>query len=286
MNDSLTALLQCPVCGAPVMVDDDGRQPASGLLCGSGHRFDRARQGYFNLLTGKASSFVPDTAAMVAARADFLAAGHYGQLASAVANAAAEAVRGKPQPAILDAGAGTGYYLSRLLQDVPTGRAVAMDISKYALRRAARAVPDALSVVWDVWRPLPVPSSTIDVVVNIFAPRNAPEFARVLSPGGRLLVVTPLPGHLRQIRTVASLLEVPPEKAGQLSRTLEGCFTPESEQDIEIPLHLPPSAVRLAALMGPAAHHLDHAALDERLGHLPPETPVTAAFRLSVYVGL
>lgn len=283
MNDTLTDLLQCPVCGAPVRVDD-GRQPPAGLICVAGHRFDRARQGYFNLLTGRASSFVPDTAAMVAARAEFLAAGHYGQLASAVANAAAQAAAGKPQPAILDAGAGTGYYLHRVLQDVPAGHAVAMDISKFALRRAARVVPGALSIVWDVWRPLPIRTGAIDVVVNIFAPRNAPEFARVLSPGGRLLVVTPLPGHLAQIRAAASLLDVPPGKAGQLDRMLEAHFEPESRQDIEIPLHLSPDAVRLAALMGPAAHHLDQSALDDRLQELPPQTPATAAFSLSVYV--
>lgn len=284
MNDTVTDLLQCPVCGAQLRVDDDGRQPSAGLACGSGHRFDRARQGYFNLLTGRASSFVPDTAAMAAARADFLAAGYYEQLASAVGNAAARAAAGKPQPAILDAGAGTGYYLARVLQDLPAGRAVAMDISKFALRRAARAVPDAVSIVWDVWRPLPISSGAIDVVVNIFAPRNPPEFARVLSPGGRLLVVTPLPGHLGQIRTAASLLDVPTGKTGQLDRTLEDHFARQSRQDIEIPLHLPPDAVRLAALMGPAAHHVDRSALDDRLRDLPPETAVTAAFSLSAYV--
>lgn len=282
MNETLTELLHCPVCAARVMIDDGGNPASAGLVCGSGHRFDRARQGYVNLLTGRASSFVPDTAGMVAARADFLASGHYQPLAEAIADETASASGSRQRPAILDAGAGTGYYLGHLLKRLPTARALAMDISKFALRRAARALPGALCIVWDVWRPLPVPSGSIDVVVNVFAPRNAAEYARVLSPGGRLLVATPLPGHLAQIREVASLLDVP-EKTGQLNRALQGHFVPESHRDIEVDLGLSPSDIRLAALMGPAAHHLDRAALEARLRVQPQQTSVTAAFRLSVF---
>lgn len=287
MDARLAKLLQCPVCSAPFKFnDDEGRRNPAGLACDSGHSFDRARQGYFNLLTGRGNSFVPDTAQMVAAREDFLGAGYYGKLADGLAEEAIHATAGIPHPAVLDAGAGTGYYLHRILQQLPQARAMAMDISKFALRRAAISIPDALSFAWDVWRPLPIPDGSIDVVVNVFAPRNAEEFARVLSPGGKLLVVTPLPGHLAQIRSVASLLDVPQQKAGQLNRTLGGCFTPGHHHELEIPLSLSPGAIRQAALMGPAAHHLDQAALDERLQKLPPQTAVTAAFRLSVYSAL
>ncbi|WP_026818448.1 methyltransferase domain-containing protein [Arthrobacter castelli] len=281
MDATLTQLLRCPVCAAGITADDGGS--AAGLICRSGHRFDRARQGYFNLLTGRASSFVPDTAEMVAARADFLSAGHYDRLATAIADETVAASRGKQRPAILDAGAGTGFHLDRVLQDLPTARAVAMDISKFALRRAARAVPGALCLVWDVWRPLPVPTGAVDVIVNVFAPRHVEEFARVLSGSGRLLVVTPRPGHLAEIRSVASLLDVPPEKTAKLNRALEGHFAPESHRDIEFSLELSPADIRLAALMGPSAHHLDRAVLDGQLRGHPERTTVTAAFRLSVY---
>ena len=46
------------------------------MRCASGHGFDVARQGYVNLLSGKAS-VDGDSADMVAARAAVLDAGHY-----------------------------------------------------------------------------------------------------------------------------------------------------------------------------------------------------------------
>ena len=181
-------LLTCPVCALPLQ--DVGR----ALACERGHRFDAARQGYVNLLTGKGSPFEGDTAEMVEARAAFLGSGHYAPLRESVV---AAAVRDAGTPAVaLDAGAGTGYYLEGLAAAVPGLFPVALDVSKIALRRAARRLPGGIGIVWDVWRPLPVADASVDVLLNVFAPRNAPEFVRVLAPGGRLVVVTPRPGHL------------------------------------------------------------------------------------------
>ena len=53
------------------------------LRCNAGHAFDVARQGYVNLL-GAAAPGSADTAGMVQARAEFLAAGHYRPFAEAV----------------------------------------------------------------------------------------------------------------------------------------------------------------------------------------------------------
>ncbi|HET8795867.1 MAG TPA: methyltransferase domain-containing protein [Arthrobacter sp.] len=282
MDSALTDLLQCPVCAAP-MAADDGAGNRSALSCRQGHRFDRARQGYVNLLTGKASGYVPDTAPMVEAREEFLAGRHYDRLAGAVSRHAQQALEGKSSPAIADAGAGTGFYLAAALRQLPGARALALDISKYALRRAARALPETLCLVWDIWRPLPVADGALDVVLNIFAPRNPAEFARVLAPGGRLIVVTPLPGHLEEIRRTASLLEVQAEKSEHLTRTLEPHFKRDTYDDVEFSMSLSPADIRLAALMGPAAHHLGESKLEKQLEGLPPSTAVTAAFRVAVY---
>ncbi len=282
MDRALTDLLQCPVC-CEAMTLDGGKAGPVALVCQQGHRFDGARQGYFNLLTGKASGFVPDTAAMVQARAAFLGAGHYDRLVEAVTGHASNAAAARAQPVIADAGAGTGFYLGAALNSLDAGRAVAMDISKYALRRAARALPAALCLVWDIWRPLPTAAESIDVLLNIFAPRNPAEFARVLSPGGHLIVVTPLPGHLEQIRRTASLLEVQADKSDHLARTLEPYFVREEYDDVEFSMALEPADIRLAALMGPAGHHIDEATLQDKLGSFPATTDVAAAFRVSVY---
>ena len=83
-----------------------------------------AKQGYVNLMPGGASPGTADTAEMVAARAEFLNAGHYAPLAETLATAAAVA-SGGPPGVVLDAGAGTGYYLAAVLAALqpagPTG---------------------------------------------------------------------------------------------------------------------------------------------------------------------
>src|SRR6478736_8743738 len=102
--------LLCPVCRNALRFGGGG---ARTLVCGAGHSFDAARQGYFNFLVGKGTVFEADSADMVAARFDFLSAGHYLPLADAVAGLAAPALREAPagRGLVLDAGTGTGHYL-------------------------------------------------------------------------------------------------------------------------------------------------------------------------------
>src|SRR5437667_5093714 len=101
------AALCCPICAAPFELAD------RALRCPSGHSFDIAKQGYVNLLGSGAG----DSKEMVAARAEFLAAGHYSPLASLVAS---EAARNLPRDAlVVDAGCGTGYYLAAVLSRAP-----------------------------------------------------------------------------------------------------------------------------------------------------------------------
>jgi 23S rRNA (guanine745-N1)-methyltransferase len=290
-------VLLCPVCRQelqPVYEDtqDDGSGRVRALACPERHSFDAARQGYFNLLVGKGTAFESDTAEMVAARSAFLDAGHYRPLADALARAAGPALRG-PTPTVLDSGTGTGHYLRAILDDVAGGSstagneavaAVGLDISKFALRRAARLNPDAVNLVGDVWQPLPVPNATVDVITVVFAPRNAAEFARVLKPAGRLIVVTPRAGHLGEVASQAGLLGIDPSKDERLAETLAGRFSPLETQDIDVDLALSPGDVANLALMGPAGHHTDRATMTARLAGLPPVTSVSARFRISIFM--
>ena len=100
--------LVCPIC-------DEGlvRMPTSAR-CRNGHSFDIARQGYLNLSTGRAAPRSADTAAMVQARAAFLATGHFRPLAHALAERAASLYEGG---SVIDAGAGTGYHLAAVLDE-------------------------------------------------------------------------------------------------------------------------------------------------------------------------
>ncbi|MHA7175881.1 methyltransferase domain-containing protein [Arthrobacter sp. Sr24] len=288
MEISAVNALVCPHCGSEFSTPSAG---AGLLACTAGHSFDIARQGYLNLLTGHGTKFVPDTAAMVAARDAFLDAGHYEPLAQALADrvkellpsASVNAATPNVDSVIVDAGTGTGYYLHHVLAATAV-TAVGMDISKFALRRAARRNPQALNIAWDLWRELPLGASTADVVLVVFAPRNASEFARILKPGGTLLVVTPLANHLAEIAQDAGMLGIQEDKESALNHSLEEHFTPAGSQELLVPLHLGPADIGNVALMGPAGHHLDTVALAARLAQLPATTEATAAFRISTFM--
>ena len=129
--------------------------------------------------------------------------------------------------------------------------------------------PEALNVVGDVWQPLPVADNAVDVVTVVFAPRNAAEFARVLRPGGRLVVVTPRPGHLAEIAGQTGMLGIEPAKDERLAASLGEHFAPVAARDLDLALALSPRDVASLAFMGPAGHHLDRAALAALEAALP-----------------
>lgn len=236
------ALLACPVCHAPLELD------AGRLSCREGHSFDVARQGHVNLL-GRAAPANADTADMVDARERFLGRGFYDPIAAALGR------RLGRQHRIVDAGGGSGFYLSRVLDAGTSSVGLLTDVSPAACRRAAKAHPRLGAVVADTWAGLPVRSSVADAVMCVFAPRNAAEFARVLRQGGLLAVVTPNPGHLASARAGLGLLGLEPDKLTKVQRTFAGMFEPIASERITAPLDLDADALRDLVDMGPNAFH-------------------------------
>ena len=143
--------LACPHCGLPLTSSDDV------FVCADGHSFDVAKQGYVALLGARARTDTGDSADMVAARQEFLGAGHYAPIAEAL---------GAGVGPVLELGAGTGYYLSALL-DSGAGVGVALDSSKFAARRAAHD-SRVVSVVADAWSALPIRAESIATVLSGF----------------------------------------------------------------------------------------------------------------------
>lgn len=269
--------LRCPLCQKPLL-------PAgTALRCAARHSFDRAKQGYVNLLSGAGGTGTADTADMVAAREAFLSAGHYAPLQELLATQAGELCGSvsAPEPLVLDAGAGTGQYLRAVLERVPTAAGLALDASKYALRRAARAHPRAGAAVWDVWRTLPVCTDSVALVLNVFAPRNGAEFRRVLRPDGALLVVTPTVGHLRELVGPLGLLSVDEHKEQRLRHTLSPHFLEPRQMRREVRLKLSHREVDTLVRMGPSARHLDAAVLDGRIATLPEPVEVTVSVTMA-----
>lgn len=185
--------LTCPVCGGVLHREE------RSLRCGAGHCYDIARQGYVNLLRSNQSKSKRhgDDKRMVAARTAFLDAGYYAPLRDAVAAAAAEFTAGDAD--VLDAGCGEGYYTAQVLhtlqQQGRTPSVCGVDISRDALICAHRRAPELTLAVASIAH-LPVADASCDLLLNVFAPHDAGEFARVLRPQGVLLRVIPLERHL------------------------------------------------------------------------------------------
>lgn len=271
----LLDVLVCPLCGDSLRLAD------GPLRCPRRHTFDVARHGYVSLLTGTMRPASADTAPMVQARAAFLQTGHYAPLARVFADLVTTFC---PSPStVLDAGAGTGYYLATVLDALPAAVGLGLDTSTYALRRAARAHIRAKAATWDIWQPLPVRARSVDLLLNVFAPRNGPEFHRVLQPSGTLLTVTPAPQHLGQLRRHLGLLSVDPAKQARLQRTLDPYFRLDRTQALEYAITLAAEDIDNLAGMGPTAHHIPRDELRRRTAPLKPPLPVTASFRISVY---
>jgi 23S rRNA (guanine745-N1)-methyltransferase len=243
--------------------------------CRSGHTFDIARQGYVDL-TGGRVTHPGDSVQMITARQAIQSGGHFGFLTRALLAASAP----YPPGLVVDVGAGTGHHLAALLSARPGELGLALDVSKPALRRAARAHPRLAAVRADVWRYLPVADAAATLVLNIFAPRQGAEFARVLRPGGRLLVVTPSPGHLHEL---APPVAVDSEKEQRLDGALGGHFVREAEHELTEQLRL--SHVDAAAIlqMGPSAAHTTPQGLAASVARHAEPVTVTAAVRLSVW---
>lgn len=315
MLDDVLGWLRCPNCGACLA------RNGSALRCQSGHSFDIARQGYVSLLPpetaargrgargrgarghgarGRGDGGRGDTAAMVMARQQFLASGHYRPIAAALA-AAAEAQAGRQEPparparpagpdrpaggglaCVADIGAGTGYYLAAVLDRLPGRAGLAVDLSRHALRVAARAHPRIGAVGGDAWQRLPIADASADLVLDVFAPRGGAELARILRPDGRLLVVTPRPEHLTELAGPLGLLRVDERKDERLAGTLGPYFTVTGQQEVRAPMALDHQSVAALAGMGPSAWHADPQEMARRIAALPDPVTVTLAVSVAV----
>ncbi|WP_405506506.1 putative RNA methyltransferase [Streptomyces purpurascens] len=276
-SDRLLTVLTCPLCPADLAHAD------CALRCADRHTFDIARHGYVSLLTGHRRAASADSADMVRSRASFLRAGHYDPLARTLAELATELA--PPDATVLDAGAGTGHYLAAVLDALPDALGLGLDSSAAALRAAARAHARGEAAGWDVWQPWPVRTGCAHLVLNVFAPRNGPEFHRVLRPDGALLVVTPTDRHLRELRDTVGLLAIDPRKEERLRRTLEAHFAHERTEPLEYAMRLTAEDIAALVAMSPTAHHVGAAELGRRVAELETDAPmrVTASFVASVY---
>ena len=259
--------LICPICQAALQTLDNG------VACPANHRFDRARQGYLNLLPvqHKNSRDPGDNAAMVEARRRFLEGGHYAPLAKRLAELAASysPVRW------LDIGCGEGYYTAQIADALPQADGYALDISREAVKRACKRAPQLTWLVASMAR-VPLADASCQLLASVFSPLDWQEAKRLLAPGGGLLRMGPTREHLMELRQKLYDEVRDYDDQKHLELIPEGMRLAHSET-LRFNLHLPSSEAR-ADLLAMTPHGW-RASAERRAAVIAEPCDVTVAIR-------
>ncbi len=195
-------LYQCPLCSQKLIKQD------RLFRCINNHQFDIAKEGYVNLIPAnkKRSKNPGDNVEMMQARRRFLENGYYGPLRDKIAQLCTGQLSKSGQKGkVLDIGCGEGYYTHKLQSDVaqtyPSAEVYGLDISKVAIRYAAKKYPLCHFAVASSQR-LPFINHSLDLVLRIYAPCNPEELNRCVAEGGSVITVTPAARHLYQLRNL------------------------------------------------------------------------------------
>ena len=172
------------------------QQQSNSLQCGKGHSFDRAKEGYWNLTQpqDKKSSNPGDNDAAVLARHRWLEKGHAAGLIETLRNWTADQTG-----SVLDLGCGEGTFGSALFAD-RINDFCGIELSRKAIKLAARRSPNATWVLANADRTLPLADGSVSTVMSLFGRRPAAEIGRVLCETGRCIVAIPAEDDLIELR--------------------------------------------------------------------------------------
>ncbi len=182
----------CPVCQKELV--KEGHE----YKCPNGHSYDLAKEGYVNLLlANQKRTFSGDPKDSLLGRQRFLNQGYYQNLSEKLN----ELVKELNSKVILDAGVGTGYYLSNLINylDNEDNTYYGIDVGKEEVRMAAKKIKNANLAVANIFH-LPFPDQSLDLILSIFSPYAPEEFKRTLGSGGKVLAVQPGKEHLYELK--------------------------------------------------------------------------------------
>lgn len=227
--------LICPLCALPL------NENLQGLACANRHQFDRAKEGYFNLLPvhHKNSREPGDAKQQLMARKEFLTAGYFLPLIDAL-----KKIINTNTLSLLDIGCGEGYFTRLLSEHCYNADIYGLDISKAGVRLAAKnnssKISDSkiaaskINYIVASSHALPIADASMDIIVRIYAPSKDEELFRVLKPDGKLIIVTPGEQHLIALRQkIYQTIKTHPKP-----KTPEG-FVEVSQDSVSFSLDIP-----------------------------------------------
>ncbi len=189
----------CPKCREKLNIQE------KSCVCENGHSFDKARQGYVNLLLpNKRHSQSPgDSHEMVMSRRAFLEGGKYDIFSDKLNELTALFSDNSKKVTIADCGCGEGYYDGRLCEYLNKLKInyelFGLDISKEAVKAAAGKYKGACFAVASNFD-IPLWEESADIVLAVFSPMVESEFCRILKTGGYLIYAVPGVRHLMGLK--------------------------------------------------------------------------------------
>lgn len=231
-------MLICPNCKSSLV------NHQNNYRCTKGHTFDKAREGYVNLiLPNQKKKLNPgDNKGMITSREQFLSKGHYDFLVDIILNQLkAYCINNNINPnyeMILDVGCGSGYYTRKVISSKLSKHVVGLDISKNAIAKASKIDKLGTYIVASAFR-LPIADNSVRCILNVFSPLDLTEASRVLAPQGFILKVVPAGNHMNEIAQLIydEVLPHDTELIKLIERnnnwTLEEIVTIEKQADLE-----------------------------------------------------
>ncbi|RYY73431.1 MAG: methyltransferase domain-containing protein [Gammaproteobacteria bacterium] len=183
--------LICPLCLLGLV------ENPQGVACTNRHQFDRAKEGYFNLLPVhyKNSREPGDAKEQLIARRKFLGAGYFLPLMAELKRIIPLEITN-----LLDIGCGEGYFTHLFHEHCCNAQIYGVDISKPGVRLAAKGRSNGEHYLVASSHSLPIADNSMDLITRIYAPSKDEELLRALKPTGRLIIVTPGERHLLELR--------------------------------------------------------------------------------------
>ncbi len=173
---------------------------------------------------------------MVDARTKFLDTGHYAPVANALIEKVQGILANTTSPTVIDAGCGEGYYTHQLKTALSSSQIIGFDISRPAIMACSKRYSDIQWLVASV-NDIPVLDSSADMVISIFSRCDWQQFARILKPGGTVVVLTPGSQHLHELREVI-YEQVRPYPEDKLRQSLPEGFSLVDVHPIQGPMEL------------------------------------------------